>query len=72
MSHKQLAINGGAKTITKSFKRYNPIGDEEIEAVNKVMKSGVLSKFLGCWDPDFYGGPKVQAFERQCEAYFGV
>ena len=32
----------------------------------------MLSQFLGCWDPDFYGGPKVQEFERACEKYFGV
>ncbi|MBU1012540.1 MAG: DegT/DnrJ/EryC1/StrS family aminotransferase [Bacteroidetes bacterium] len=72
MRYEKLAINGGPKTITKSFKRYNPIGNEEIQAVREVMESGVLSKFLGCWDPDFYGGPKVQAFERQCEEYLGV
>jgi dTDP-4-amino-4,6-dideoxygalactose transaminase len=72
MGNEQLAINGGPKLITRSFKRYNTIGKEEIEAVRAVMESGVLSQFLGCWDPDFYGGPKVQAFERQCEAYFGV
>jgi len=72
MGNEQLAITGGPKTITKSFNRYNPIGNEEIDAVRDVMESGVLSKFLGCWDPDFYGGPKVQAFERQCEKYFGV
>ena len=67
-----LALLGGPKTITKPFKRYNPIGIEEVEAVKSVAESGVLSKFLGCWDPDFYGGPKVQEFERQSEAFFGV
>jgi len=72
MNNNQLAINGGLKTITRPFKRYNPIGKEEIDAVRDVMESGVLSQFLGCWDPDFYGGQRVQAFERQCEAYFGV
>ncbi len=72
MSDDRLAIIGGPKKITKVFKSYNPIGIEEINAVKEVMESGVLSKFLGCWDPDFYGGPKVQAFERKCEQYFGV
>jgi len=67
-----LAINGGTPTITKSFSPHNPIGTEEIEAVNKVMESGVLSQYLGCWGPDFYGGPKVQEFERDCEVYFNV
>src|SRR5690349_347103 len=68
----RLALFGGPKTIQTPFKRYNPIGAEEVEAARKVVESGVLSQFLGCWDPDFYGGPKVQEFERQCEAYFGV
>lgn len=68
----KLALFGGSKTITTSFRKYNSIGKEEVEAAKSVIESGVLSKFLGCWDPDFYGGPKVQAFERLCESYFGV
>ena len=72
MTIEKLALFDGAKTITKPFKRYNPIGAEEADAVKSVMESGVLSKFLGSWDSDFYGGPKVREFERQCETYFGV
>lgn len=72
MNSEQLALFGGPKTITKPFKRYNSIGKEEVEAAKAVVESGVLSQFLGCWDADFYGGPKVQAFERECERYFGV
>jgi len=67
-----LAMFGGSKTITTIFKRYNPIGSEEVEAAKAVIESGVLSQFLGVWHDDFYGGPKVREFERQCEAYFGV
>jgi len=72
MATEKLAIHGGPKTIIKTFKRYNSIGKEEVNAAKAVVESGVLSQFLGCWDPDFYGGPKVQAFERACEKYFGV
>lgn len=68
----KLALFGGPKTIQRSFKRYNPIGVEEVQAAKKVIEGGVLSQFLGTWGPDFYGGPKVQEFERQCEAYFSV
>jgi dTDP-4-amino-4,6-dideoxygalactose transaminase len=68
----KLALFGGPKTIKTVFKRYNPIGQEEVEAAKAVIESGVLSQFLGTWSPDFYGGPKVKEFERQCEAYFGV
>ena len=70
--NEKLALHGGPKTITKQFVKYNSIGSEEVEAVKKVVESGILSQFIGSWDPDFYGGPKVQEFERQCEAYFKV
>jgi perosamine synthetase len=72
MKVEKLALLGGPKTISKPFDRYNPIGKEELEAVKSVIESGVLSQFLGVWHPDFYGGPKVQEFERECERYFGV
>lgn len=60
----ELALFGGPKVISQPFARYNSIGEEERRAVLEVMDSGVLSKFLGCHDPDFFGGPKVQAFEK--------
>lgn len=72
MTTDSLALFGGSPTITTPFKRYNPIGTEEVEAAKAVVESGVLSQFLGTWSPDFYGGPKVQEFERQCQVYFGV
>ena len=68
----KLALFGGEKVINKPFVRYNPIANEEKSAAIKVIESGVLSKFLGVWSPDFFGGPKVQEFERKCEAFFGV
>lgn len=68
----KLALLGGPKIITRPFKRYNPIGAEELKAAQKVIESGVLSQFLGAWHEDFYGGPKVREFERECEKYFGV
>jgi perosamine synthetase len=60
-----LAINGGQKIREKKFARYNPMGMEEIQAVQKVMEGGVLSKYLGSWGPDFLGGKEVQAFEKE-------
>ena len=68
----KLALFGGPKTIQTDFKRYNPIGREEVDAAKTVIESGVLSQFLGAWGEDFYGGPKVKQFERACESYFGV
>jgi len=72
MNNPKLALLGGPKTIQTAFKRYNPIGAEEVEAAKQVVETGVLSQFLGAWHEDFYGGPKVREFERQCAEYFGV
>ena len=68
----KLALLGGPKTIQAEFKKYNPIGEDEVQAAKSVIESGVLSQFLGVWHEDFYGGPKVREFERQCAEYFGV
>jgi len=71
MSEK-LAIFDGPRTIKHKFKKYNSIGFEELDAATGVIKTGVLSQFLGSHSEDFFGGPKVKEFERECEKYFGV
>ena len=66
-----LALLGGPKTITQPFRPYESIGKEEVEAAKAVVESGVLSKFLGCWElPDFYGGNKIQELEKAWSKYF--
>lgn len=67
-----LAIHGGPKSIKRTFSRFNSIGTTEALAVLSVLKSGVLSQFLGENHPDFFGGPKVQEFEKKSAEYFGV
>jgi len=68
----QLAIHGGPKVRTTKFPAYRTIGKEEEEAAVQVLRSGVLSRFLGCWHEDFFGGPQIQAFEREWADYFQV
>ena len=46
MRNEKLALFGGPKVIKKTFKRYNSIGKEEINAVNEVMKTGILSNYI--------------------------
>lgn len=72
MVNEKLAILGGPKAIKTEFKKYNSIGTEELEAAKKVIEDGSLSKFVGCWEPEFYGGNNVQEFERLCEKTFNV
>lgn len=67
-----LALFGGTPVRSKPFPMHNTIGDEEKEAVCKVMDSGVLSKYLGCWHEDFMGGPELRALEEEWADFFGV
>ncbi len=68
----KLAIKGGKPVRTEKFPAYRIMGDREKEALCRVIDSGVLSRFLGVWHDDFYGGPEVQAVEREWAAFLGV
>lgn len=65
-----LALLGGKPIRTRLFPAYKIIGADEVAAVTKVVESGVLSRFLGTWHPDFFGGPEVQAFEAAWAAEY--
>ena len=67
-----LALLGGNPVRTEPFPAYKVIGEDDLAAVTKVMESGILSRFLGAWHPDFFGGPEVQAFEREWAAAYGA
>ena len=67
-----LAINGGKPVRTKTFPGYRVIGEEEKKAVCRVLDSGVLSQYLGCWHENFFGGPEVRALEQEWAEHFGV
>jgi len=68
----KLAINGGVPVRNKPFPAYRTIGDEEKKAVARVLDSGILSRYLGCWHDNFYGGPQVRALEEEWAEYFHV
>ncbi|MBN2397763.1 MAG: DegT/DnrJ/EryC1/StrS family aminotransferase [Deltaproteobacteria bacterium] len=68
----KLAVYGGRSVRSEPFPAYNTIGPEEKAAVGRVLDSGILSRFLGSWHEDFYGGPEVQALEKEWAEYFGV
>lgn len=68
----KLAIFGGKKVRTKPFPAYNNIGKEEESAAVRVLRSGVLSGYIGAWHKKFYGGDEVQDFEKAWSKYFKV
>tara|TARA_B100000575_G_C23137284_1_gene660992 strand:+ start:799 stop:2064 length:1266 start_codon:yes stop_codon:yes gene_type:complete len=70
--YERLAIYGGKKTITKTFKKHQSIGLDEIRATVKTLRSGVLSGFVAGKTKSFYGGRNVQNFEKKICKYFNV
>lgn len=72
MNKSNLALHGGRPVINYIFEKYSSIGVEEELAVSSVMRSKVLSRYLGSAGPDFNGGPKVQEFEMMWADYFKV
>lgn len=68
----KLALLGGTPVRTELFSQSNTIGEEEKQAVMKVLDSGNLSRFVGYWNKDFYGGPMVRKFEEDWAEAIGV
>src|SRR5208337_4459868 len=60
------------KIRKKAFPPYNPIGKEELRAVKKVLKSGMLSDFLGKHSEKFLGGYCVRTLEENWAKYHKV
>lgn len=67
----KLAISGGVPIRTNPFPAHITTGAEEMDAVSRVINSGVLSKYLGCWHEQFMGGDEVCALEREWAEYYG-
>ena len=70
----ELAINGGLPIRSKPWLDNFTTGEEEKRAVISVLDRGYLSKFEGSHTPDppfsFYGGPEVQALEKEWSEYY--
>jgi perosamine synthetase len=69
----KLAIVGGEPVFDLNrLSIYDPIGEEEKEAVLRVMESGNLSGYLASWGDGFLGGPEVRQFEEEWSHVFNV
>jgi perosamine synthetase len=68
----KLALHGGKPVIATAFPPYRSFGEEEIVAANRVLRSGVLSAYIGAPGDGFMGGPEVRALEQDAAKYFGV
>lgn len=72
MSLHALALLGGRPIIGNELALFQAIGEDDIAAVTEVMRTGVLSAYIGAAGSAFMGGPQVRQFEADAAAYFGV
>jgi perosamine synthetase len=70
LSHAKLALFDGTPVRDKPFPTANNIGEEEISAVENVMRKGILSNFVGAGTDEFYGGEAVRNLESNWSAHF--
>ena len=68
----ELALLGGDPILSGPLPPYPSMGEAECEAVIEVVRSGCLSGFFGSPCEEFFGGPKVRAFENAWSAFYGV
>ncbi len=69
---KKLALHGGEPCIKGPLKPYKIVGNEELEAVTKVMNKGVYSAYIAAAGDSFMGGEGVKDFEAKAANYFNV
>lgn len=67
-----LALLGGQPLIKQAFRPFVAVGEEEAQVAAEVVRSGVLSAYIGARGPGFLGGDRVRAFEQKAADYFGV
>lgn len=68
----RLALHGGAPAIPRALEGFRSMGEDEVAAAARVIRSGVLSAYIGAPGEGFLGGREVRAFEAQAADYFGV
>lgn len=71
-TRQKLALHGGLPVIREPFPPYRSLGAEESEAAARVLRSGVLSAYIGAPGAGFMGGPEVRALEADAARYFGM
>ncbi|MDQ8031002.1 pyridoxal-5'-phosphate-dependent protein [Bordetella genomosp. 1] len=72
MSTDNLAILGGTPVISRTLDHFHSVGEEEALVAADVVRSGVLSAYIGAPGEGFMGGVQVRAFEAQAAEHFGV
>ncbi len=72
MKKEKLALLGGQPILKKTLALYNSLGQEEKQAVARVMDKKIISDFIGRAGDKFLGGEQVRKFEAAMAQYLKV
>lgn len=67
-----LALLGGQPVIRQPLALFKSVGEDEVQAAADVVRSGVLSAYVGAPGEFFMGGQRVRKLESEAAEYFGV
>lgn len=68
----KLAIMGGTPVLREPPPPFNTITTDEVEAVSKIVASGLMSGYIATSDEGFEGGPAAQSLEKQWATAFSI
>ena len=68
----KLAIMGGAPVLSDPPPPFNTVATDEVEAVSKIVASGLMSGYIATSGEGFEGGPAAQDLERQWAEAFSI
>jgi len=68
----ELALLGGKPVRSAIFPGSVTTGEEEIRSVTEILRTGLLSGFVGSPSPEFFGGPMIQKLERAWSETFEI
>lgn len=68
----KLAIHGGEPIRKIPFPSQNTMDHNEMKAVCNIMLEGRLSGYRANWGSEFWGGPAIQALEKQWQKKFNT
>lgn len=72
MKSNTLAFFGGTPVISQQLAGFHSMGEDEVQAASEVIRSGILSAYIGAKGPGFMGGVRVKEFEHEITRFFGV
>ncbi len=65
MNTQQLALFGGQPAVSRTLEAFRSVGEDEVAVAAAVIRTGVLSAYIGAPGEAFMGGKRVRSWRRR-------